>query len=154
VIRVTRTVAGPPEAVFQAWIDPERLAAWFGPGAYRVLRAELDARPGGAYRIVFDAGDGEQVTLTGDYVEVDAPRRLVFTWSWALVWPDQPESVVTVELSEADGGTEVAVTHAEYGSDDAAYRGGWESGLAKLGRRFGDAGVLEGDERCPWPRTS
>ena len=101
MLRLTRTIAGSPDAVFRAWTDPEQLARWFGPGAFTVVRAELDLRAGGAYRIVFDAGDGEPVTLTGEYVEIDPPRRLVFTWSWALVWPDQPESLVTVELAAA-----------------------------------------------------
>jgi uncharacterized protein YndB with AHSA1/START domain len=154
MIRVSRTIRGAPDAVFSAWTDPERLAEWFGPGAYRVIRAELDPRPGGAYRIVFDPGEGAPVTLTGEYVEVEPPHRLVFTWSWGLVWPEQPESIVTVELSAAPAGTEMTVTHARYGADDTAYRGGWESGLEKLARRFGAAGVEQGDEQCPWPRTS
>jgi uncharacterized protein YndB with AHSA1/START domain len=155
VVRVERTIAGPREEVFRAWTDPDRLAEWFGPGAFTVLRAELDLRPGGPYRIVFQPASGEPVTLTGSYVEIEPPRRLVFTWSWALVWPDQPESLVTVELAEAPDGTQVVVTHAEYGADHAAYRGGWESGLDKLARRF-DAAARDdarGDEECPWPRT-
>jgi uncharacterized protein YndB with AHSA1/START domain len=155
MIRVSRVVAGPVEEVFRAWTEPERLAAWFGPGAFTVLRAEVDLRPGGPYRIVFQPQSGEPVTLTGAYVEVSPPRRLVFTWSWALVWPDQPESVVTVELAGVEGGTEVVVTHAEYGDDHAAYRGGWESGLDKLARALGAAVDGEGgDQACPWPRTS
>jgi uncharacterized protein YndB with AHSA1/START domain len=153
-VRVTRFVAGPPAEVFRAWAEPARLAQWFGPGAFRVLRAEVDLRPGGPYRIVFQPASGEPVTLTGTYVEVAPPRRLAFTWSWALVWPDQPQSLVVVELREVGAGTEVVVTHSEYGEDDAAYRGGWESGLDKLARAFGGAVDEGGDEQCPWPRTS
>ncbi len=119
-----------------------------------MIRAELDVRHGGRYRIEFDAGDGAAVTLTGEYLEIELPRRLVFTWSWALAWPDEPESLVTVELSPAPGGTEVSVTHAGYGEDGDAYRSGWESGLDKLARRLVGARDDEEDERCPWPRTS
>jgi uncharacterized protein YndB with AHSA1/START domain len=153
-VRVARTIPAPPEDVFRAWTEPERLAGWFGPGAFTVVTAELDLRPGGAYRIVFAGHPSGPVTLVGAYREIDPPRRLAFTWSWRHSWPDQPESLVTVELADAPGGaTEVVVTHSRFGTDEAAYRGGWESGLDKLARRFAGAAVGGGDEACPWPST-
>jgi uncharacterized protein YndB with AHSA1/START domain len=153
-VRVSRVVSAPRAEVYRAWTDPERLAEWFGPGAFTVASAEVDLRPGGAYRIVFLGHPSGPVTLVGAYREIEPPSRLVFTWSWRHSWPDQPESLVTVELADLGERTLVAVTHARFGADEAAYRGGWESGLDKLVRRFAGASVpSEEEETCPWPST-
>jgi uncharacterized protein YndB with AHSA1/START domain len=135
---MTRTVPAPREEVFRAWTDPEELKRWFGPGEFTIPEAELDVRPGGAYEIVMQAPDGNQMRLKGVYREIAPPERLVFTWSWSLMWDGATDSVVTVEFRDAGGATEVVLTHGDFESDDelAPYAGGWESGLDKLVRAF------------------
>lgn len=135
-VRIVRIIPAPREEVFRAWTVPERVRLWFGPGQFTVASAEIDLRPGGEYRILLQPPEGEPMALRGIYREVDPPRRLVFTWD--IAWRNAPESLVTVELSEVDGGTEVVVTHGDFDSlqDGEPYRRGWESGLPKLVRVF------------------
>jgi uncharacterized protein YndB with AHSA1/START domain len=137
-VRMTRTVPAPREEVFRAWTDPERLKQWFGPGEFTIPEAEMDVRPGGEYLIVMQAPDGNRLRLKGAYREIQPPERLVFTWSWGLMWDGAPDSVVTVEFREAGDATELVLTHGDFDSDGelAPYRGGWESGLDKLERVF------------------
>jgi uncharacterized protein YndB with AHSA1/START domain len=146
-VRLERRLPDPPEVVWQALTEREQLRAWFPSdviGEWRV---------GAPLRFPFPP-EVIDMTLSGEVLEVDPPRRLAFTWSWRHSWPDQPESLVTVELADAPGGaTEVVVTHSRFGTDEAAYRGGWESGLDKLARRFAGAAVGGGEEACPWPST-
>jgi uncharacterized protein YndB with AHSA1/START domain len=63
-------IAARPETVFDFFVDPEKMVRWKG------RRAELDPRPGGVYRV--DIND--QAIARGEYVEIDAPNRVVFTW--------------------------------------------------------------------------
>jgi uncharacterized protein YndB with AHSA1/START domain len=65
-------IAARPETVFDFFVDPEKMVRWKG------RRAELDPRPGGVYRV--DIND--QAIARGEYVEIDAPNRVVFTWGW------------------------------------------------------------------------
>ncbi len=65
-------IAARPELVFQYFVDPERMARWMGPAAV------LDARPGGQFQIAVASTH----RASGQFVEVDPPRRVVFTWGW------------------------------------------------------------------------
>jgi uncharacterized protein YndB with AHSA1/START domain len=120
------------EEIFDAWTTPEELKSWFGPGGFQTSDAVLEARPGGDYRLVMLAPDGNRLTITGAYREVVRPARLVYTWIWAHA-PDQ-EMIVTVELrSIAASRTVVRVTHSQIMDGELArYEGGWREGLARL----------------------
>jgi uncharacterized protein YndB with AHSA1/START domain len=86
-------VAAAPAEVFRFFIEPELYVQWQG------MRAELDPRPGGVFRVWMDA----DTVARGEYVEVDAPTRLVFTWGWEGD-PNVPPGSTTVEVTlEADG---------------------------------------------------
>jgi uncharacterized protein YndB with AHSA1/START domain len=137
-VRLVRTIARPREEVFRAWTDPELLKRWFGPGEFTIPTADLDVRPGGEYLIVMQPPEGDGMKLTGTFREIEPPERLVFTWSWKLVWAGATDSVVTVEFREVDGGTEVTVIHGDFDSTDegAPYQMGWEGGLDKLQRLY------------------
>ena len=76
---ITRTIDAPRELVFSAWVDPERMKHWWGPTGFTNPVCELDARPGGAIRIDMRAPDGVVYPMTGVYLEVVPPERLVFT---------------------------------------------------------------------------
>jgi uncharacterized protein YndB with AHSA1/START domain len=141
-VRVVRTIAGPREEVFRAWTEPELLKQWFGPGEFTIPRAELDLRAGGDYQIVMRPPAADAITLTGSYREIVAPERLIFTWSWRLMWAEAVESLVTVEFREVETGTEVTITHGDFGGESSApYRTGWEGGLDKLQRLYPLAGA-------------
>lgn len=79
VLRFVRTLAATPEEVFDAWTDPSSLRVWMCPGAVEETVALLDVRVGGRLRIVMREPEREHVH-TGEYLEVERPRRLAFTW--------------------------------------------------------------------------
>ena len=80
---IERTYDAAPEAVFQAWTDPQALSRWFGPeGTQSVLEVDIDLRVGGRYHIAFVTDDGERHDVSGVYRAVEFPRLLSFTWAW------------------------------------------------------------------------
>jgi uncharacterized protein YndB with AHSA1/START domain len=115
-VRVTRRFSAPAERVFDAWLDPSKARQWFGPGLGDMVRAEIDARVGGSFWLVQRRGDVD-VAHTGEYLQIDRPRRLAFTWR---MLPEPDTSRVTVEIVPQGGGCELTLTH-EIGAEWADY---------------------------------
>jgi uncharacterized protein YndB with AHSA1/START domain len=78
-LTIKRRIDVPPEKIFRAWTEPEKITRWFGPEQVEVLDAETDARVGGPYRIVMRSPDGERHEVSGTYREVVPNEKLVFT---------------------------------------------------------------------------
>jgi uncharacterized protein YndB with AHSA1/START domain len=131
-LTIKRRFDAPPAKVFSAWIDPEKVKRWMGPGEVKVLRAESDPRTGGRYRWLMQSPDGEQHDVSGVYREVIPDRKLVFTWAWKST-PER-ESLVTVEIKPDGAGSLMTLTH-ELFFDDAArdrHQHGWSGAMDKL----------------------
>ena len=128
---VSRIIAASPEVLFDAWTDPRSLAAWMRPGDTTRTEVSADARVGGEFSILMHM-PGSPVLHRGTYLEVDRPRRLVFTWRSRFT--DDGDTVVTVDFRATDAGTEVAVTHERLPHDEsrAAHDGGWTGCLTAL----------------------
>ena len=75
---LTRRIAASPEVVFAAWIDPKQLAKWWGPKGFTNPVCEVDARMGGAILIDMRSPDGVVYPMTGRFVTIDRPHKLVF----------------------------------------------------------------------------
>jgi uncharacterized protein YndB with AHSA1/START domain len=103
---VTRTFAATPEQVFDAWVDPQQFATWFGGSGVNVPAESvaMDVRVGGAWKATMVIGNGvPDINWVGEYVEIDRPSRLVITLS-----DREPErEIVTVILTAVDGGTQM-----------------------------------------------
>ena len=98
-----------PERVFDAWTRPETLRLWWCPAGWHLAEIEMDLRVGGTYRISMWRESGAQiVAVHGRFLEIQPPKRLVYTWRWDGVFPDMPETIVTVEFRALAGGTELA----------------------------------------------
>lgn len=126
-LRLSRTLPSPAERVWQAFTDPAALAAWLWPERFATT-AEVDLRVGGRYRI---EGPGAGMAVAGEYVAVEAPRRLVFTWRWD---GEPDETLVTVELTPTAAGTELVLVHERF-TDDAQrdeHAKGWSDCLDRL----------------------
>ena len=74
-----RTLEAGRLSVFKAWTDPQVLAEWWGPHAYTNPVCEINARQAGQYRIVMRCPDGIDYPLTGTFLEMAEPERLVMT---------------------------------------------------------------------------
>jgi len=87
--------------VFDEWTDATRLAEWMCPRPARCLNVEADPRVGGTVR--FDVEEaGRTFRVSGNYLTLERPHRVAFTWSCST-WPDPTiQSVVTVTI-EPDG---------------------------------------------------
>lgn len=120
IVNTTRVFALPREQLFRAWTDPDEFAKWWGPVSWSVKRCELDLRPDGSWGTWFDLPDGGERHVGGTYLEVDAPKRLAFTWE-AQLSDDESEvpSVVTIEFHEHADGTELTLSHRKLTSDGA-----------------------------------
>jgi uncharacterized protein YndB with AHSA1/START domain len=130
-VRIVRVVAAPPEEVFDAWTDPRSLAVWMAPGSVRGSVVEAEAKVGGRFRIVMQGPDCDH-EHTGEYLVVERPRRLVFTWVSEST-RGRP-TTVSVEL-RARGRDETELTLVHEGLPDEAvpdHRSGWGDILEKL----------------------
>ena len=98
----------PPERVFDAWLDPEKARYWFGPGMGEVVRVEIHARVGGFFSIV-QRRNGMDVDHRGEFLKIDRPRQLIFTWG---VPQDSPDTArVVIDVMPAGLGTELTLSH-------------------------------------------
>ena len=131
-LTIKRRFNAPPAKVFSAWIDPEKVKRWMGPGEVKVLATEGDARTGGRYRWVMQAPNGEEHDVSGVYREVIANEKLVFTWTWKST-PER-ESLVTVTFKQDGGGTIMTLTHEQFFDEDARdrHQHGWNGAMEKL----------------------
>ncbi len=126
-----------PARVYRAWTDPQAMKRWFAPSdAFSIPRVEADVRVGGRYRIVMRSPDGEQHDVSGVYREVVPNEKLVFTWAWRST-PER-ESLVTVALRAAGGGTELTLIHEQLYDAEARdkHHHGWTGCLARLAVSF------------------
>jgi uncharacterized protein YndB with AHSA1/START domain len=97
---MTRVLAAPRELVYAACTEPQHLAQWWGPRSYTLPVCEMDVRPGGTYRFVQHAPDGNEYAFHGTFREVVPPERVVMT----QVFDPYPMSELLVSLSFEDLG--------------------------------------------------
>lgn len=135
-LTMVRRLRAEPGRVFAAWTSADTLATWFGPHHTRVEEAEVDARPGGRFRVVLREDNGARHEVGGTYVEVLPGEGLVFTWAWQST-PER-ESRVTVRLRPIAEGTELTLTHDRFADEATAtrHRRGWTESLERLEARF------------------
>lgn len=139
-IAIIRVFDAPRELVWREWTEPERFADWFGGPSTDIPldTVTMDVRPGGPWRLTMFAEPGRRrIDWHGEYLEVDAPRRLVFSVS------DQPEgsryAFVTVVLNDlSDGRTEMRFEQRGGPPPDAmeAAKQGWSGFFDRIAERL------------------
>lgn len=106
-------VAAPPERVFEAISDPQQLRQWWGQnGMYRSTKWEADLRPGGKWLCQGVGTKSEEYQVRGEFLEIDPPRALVYTW--IASWSGPLATTVRWELKSIDGGTQVNLRHSGF----------------------------------------
>ncbi len=123
MISASVRIAAPPEVVFPYFTNPQLIVTWIGE------RAELDPRAGGTVAIDFPA-----TAMRGEYVAIEPPHRVVFTWGIpddALLPPGS--STVEIVLTADGDDTVVNLTHSGLPVDrEPSHREGWEGCLNAL----------------------
>ncbi|MEU6474081.1 SRPBCC domain-containing protein [Streptomyces massasporeus] len=135
-VRLRRALDGSCPAVFRELTDPRELARWWGPDGFTIPSVESDLRPGGAYRIAMRPPEGELFYLVGEFLEVEPPERLAYTFRWEDPDPEDRETVVTLSLHDIDAArSELVLDQGDFASERrrALHEEGWSQGLGKLG---------------------
>jgi uncharacterized protein YndB with AHSA1/START domain len=130
-VTVSREIPASAEALFDAWLEPRSLGTWLRPSVISQTRAEVDPRVGGEFRIVM-VRDGAEVLHSGRYLEIDRPRRLVFSWSSPAT--GHRESIVTVTFQTRAGSTLVEIRQVGLPDEQAqaGHHEGWSDALREL----------------------
>jgi glutathione S-transferase len=161
-LQLQRFIRAPRDAVFNAFVQPELMAAWYGPRGMQV-QVSADVRVGGAYRLQMQARDGTHFVASGHYVKLERPAHIAYTWSWEEggPLPDGLSTLIEVELIEAVGGTELRMTHSGFPAAAArdGHGQGWASCFNKLTDLLDPRGTaatlrLLGDPRSSYVRTA
>lgn len=138
-VKIKRLIKAPRDRVYAAWTEPAQLRQWFGPENVQTHDLVADVRVGGKFRWDLTNSEGEKMTCRGEYRELQPGRKIVFTWQWEddEIWENRL-SVVTVELSDRDGGTELRLTHEQLPNEQSrdGHTRGWNSALDKLEKLF------------------
>ena len=95
VLELKCVLGAPRERIFRSLTEPAELAKWWGPQGFTTPEIDLDLRVGGHYRFGMQPADGDLFHLSGEYLEIHPPSRLVYTFRWEEPDPDDRGTVVT-----------------------------------------------------------
>jgi uncharacterized protein YndB with AHSA1/START domain len=128
----TLAIDASPETVWEFLVDPEKLMSWKG------INVDLDPQPGGIFRCEVIPGH----MARGEYVEVDKPNRLVFTWGWDGSEGVPPgSSTIEIDLATDGAGTSLRFVHRDLPNAEAiaSHAHGWDHYLPRLETAGGGA---------------
>ena len=124
----------PDERIFRMLTERVELAKWWGPHGFTTPEMELDLRVGGGYRFSMKPPDGDLFHLSGEFLEIERPSRLVYTFRWEEPTPDDRDTVVTLSLDTRGDATEVSLSQGWFATEErlALHRSGWTDSFEKL----------------------
>lgn len=127
-ILATVEIGAPPERVFTALTSAEDVVKWWGSDdMYRTTEWTMPLTPGAPWKASGRGADGVPFSVEGEIVEVDAPRKLV--WTWRPAWDGGNTTTITYRLEPIEGGTRVTLRHEGFGDRHESCRShgqGWE----------------------------
>ena len=139
---IKRMLNAPQELAFAAWTSPEHIQQWMEPEPGMVVPfVIMDLRVGGKFRIQMKSPDGEYFTAVGEFKEVSAPERLVYTWDWEKDGSGEEfgevegkPSLMTVEFLKRGERTEMVLTHSRLGTVESrdSHARGWDKIVGKF----------------------
>ena len=112
VIRGSAEIAATPERIFRALTTSEQADWWGQDGLYRTHDYQIDLRPGGRWSCKATGGDGKESTVGGEYITVDPPRVLEYTWEPS--WDNFQKSRVRIEITPVGSGSRLTLVHTGF----------------------------------------
>lgn len=94
---ITRVIDAPRERVFKTWT--RQLPQWWGPHGMTTPVCEMDLRPGGVFRTVMRAPNGDEYPTKGVFLEVGENERIVFTDAFGPGWAPDPDAFFTAIMT-------------------------------------------------------
>jgi len=133
-LRLERVVSAAPDAVFAACTEPAQLAEWWGPAGFTAPDIEIDLRPGGRYRIAMQPPNGELFYLHGEFVAIQPPNRLAYTFEWEPPDPDDRTTTASLTFAERGEGTQLTLEQGPFSTAArrALHADGWSEALDRL----------------------
>ena len=131
---MTRTLPARCSSVFSAFTEPRELAKWWGPNGFTAPSVEIDLRVGGAYRTAMQPPEGELFHLVGEFLDVDPPTSLSYTFRWEDPDPEDQETIVTLSLTDLGDTTELDFSQGVFATERrrALHDEGWTNSLDRL----------------------
>jgi len=126
LLNMRRTFSAPRDLVFRVWTEPQALEGWFRPmGSRQTKVVSLDLRVGGGYSFEITESDGSLSEISGRYLEIERPEKLIFTWRSA--YTEEQDTLVTLRFVEHGSTTEVVLNHARFTNEPMlkAHQAGW-----------------------------
>lgn len=134
VLELARVFDAPAEQLFGLLTEPRELATWWGPEGFTTPEIHLDLRVGGSLRLTMQPPDGEPFHLSGEFLQIEFPSRLRFTFRWDEPAPDDRETVVDLSLDSLGGRTTVRLIQGAFATEERLelHRSGWADSFEKL----------------------
>jgi len=134
VLELQIVVDSPRERIFSALTESAELPRWWGPYGYTMPEIDLDLRVGGGYRFTMQPPDGDRFHLAGEFLEIEPPRRLAYTFRYEEPDPDDRQTVVELLLQEVGHATEVSLSQGQFATEGRQdlHRSGWTDSFEKL----------------------
>lgn len=133
-VRLRRLMPAAPDVVFDQWLDPESLREWMCPRPVRCVEVLVEPRVGGIVR--FDIDDsGASVLITGQFLTIERPRVLRFTWSNSDWVDPSVVSIVSVEFEPVgENQTMMSIEHSLLPPEEFEnFHSGWILTFEQLG---------------------
>lgn len=128
-----------PGRVFRAFTEPDEVRCWFVPKSGALVSAEIDLQVGGRWCFVIEKTAEKQIHFEGEYLAIEAPNRLEFSWRHVQEYADGTReatdtSRVSVTFTEVGKATEVKLRHEAIKTEDArrGVGGGWNGCFGRL----------------------
>lgn len=131
------------QRLFEAWTTPDDVVKWFGPATRNLHHVELDLQVGGGWRFSYSSNGEHSDYIEGEYLVIDAPNVLAFTWSHIREFEDgrreaTAPSKVTVTFEDVASGARMRLVHSQVvlESGRLGISGGWQIGFERLASLF------------------
>lgn len=135
-IHIEEHFRAPREKLFQVWTEADRLKNWFmAEEGFVVTSAEVDLRIDGPYRLGVTPGQGgDEMEISGDFMEIARPEKLAYTWTVAVL--DGKKTLVKVAFSEHENGSKIDLVHGVFDTPEQTrlHAEGWAGCIAHLSK--------------------
>ncbi len=133
-LRLQAVMPAPRPRVFAFLTEPWEVARWWGPAGFTVATMDSDPSVGGRYRIAMQPPDGELFHLSGEFLEVESPALVAYTFRWEPPDPDDVETVATLRLGELGDVTDLTLEQGPFSTEvrRSLHERGWRESFEKL----------------------
>lgn len=134
VLELSCTLDASRERIFRALTDPTELVKWWGPSGFTTPEIEINLSIGGGYRLGMQPPDGGLFHLTGEFLEIEPPSRIAYTFRWEEPEPDDRETVVRLSLETVADLTRLSLWHGGFATEArvALHKSGWTDSFKRL----------------------